>query len=34
LFTSQLIRASLDGQPETVKFLEQEFAVDFAELLA
>lgn len=34
LFTSQLIRASLDGQPETVKYLEQEFAVDFAELMA
>ena len=34
LFTSQLVRASLDGQPETVKYLEQEFAVDFGELLA
>jgi len=34
LFTSQLVRASLDGQPETVKYLEQEFAVDFEELLA
>ena len=33
LFTSQLVRASLDGQPETVKYLEQEFDVDFAELL-
>lgn len=33
LFTSQLIRASLDGQPETVRFLEQHFSIDFAELL-
>ena len=34
LFTSQLVRASLDGQPETVKYLEQEFSVNFAKLLA
>ncbi len=33
LFTSQLVRASLDSQPQTVKYLEQEFGVDFAELL-
>ena len=33
LFTSQLVRASLDGQPQTVKYLEQEFDIDFAELL-
>jgi hypothetical protein len=34
IFTSQLIRASLDGQPKTVKYLEQEFAVNFTELMA
>lgn len=34
LFTSQLVRASLDGQPHTVQYLEEEFSVDFAELLA
>ena len=34
LFTSQLVRASLDGQPNTVKYLEQEFSVNFEELMA
>jgi len=34
LFTSQLVRASLDSQPETVKFLEQEFVINFKELMA
>lgn len=34
IFTSQLVRASLDSQPETVKYLEQEFSVNFAELMA
>jgi uncharacterized protein len=33
LFTSQLIRASLQGQPETIEFLEKEFAVRFSELI-
>lgn len=34
LFTSQLVRASLDAQPATVEFLEAEFGVDFEALLA
>jgi hypothetical protein len=25
LYTTQLIRASLDGQPNTIEFLEKEF---------
>jgi len=33
LFTSQLVRASLDGQPYTVQYLEKEFAIDFTGLL-
>ncbi|SFC36795.1 GIY-YIG nuclease family protein [Pseudoalteromonas denitrificans] len=33
IFTSQLIRASLDAQPETVNYLEQEFSLNFAELM-
>lgn len=33
LFTSQLVRASLDGQPETVKYLEKEFDINFVDLL-
>lgn len=33
IFTSQLVRASLDGQPKTVRYLEQEFAISFAELM-
>ena len=28
LFTSQLVRASLDGQPATVKFLQEKFNLD------
>ena len=34
LFTSQLVCASLDGQPATVRYLEQEFSVCFSELMA
>ena len=34
LFTTTHVRASLDGQPETVKFLEQEFKVSIRELIA
>ena len=34
LFTSQLIKASLDAQPKTVEFLENEFNVDFAQIMA
>jgi len=33
LFTSQLVRASLDAQPLTAACLEEEFSVDFQELL-
>jgi hypothetical protein len=33
IFTSQLVRASLDAQPETVKYLEEEFSVSFKDLL-
>ena len=33
LFTTQLVRASLDGQPKTVAFLETAFGIDVAELL-
>ena len=33
LFTSQLIKASLQGQRETIEFLEKEFDVKFSELL-
>ena len=32
LFSTQLIRASLDGQPTTKSFLEKQFAVKFSEL--
>jgi hypothetical protein len=34
LFTSQLVRGSLDAQPSKVAYLEDEFAVDFQELMA
>jgi len=34
LFTTQLVRASLSGQPETMIFLEQEFSVNFEQLIA
>jgi len=33
LFTSQLVRASMDSQPETVKYLEREFAVIVSEYM-
>jgi len=33
IFTSQLVRASLDAQPYTVKYLEKEFDVNFKNLL-
>jgi uncharacterized protein len=33
LYTTTHIRASLDGQPDTVKFLEREFKVDIKSLL-
>lgn len=34
LFTTQLVRASLSGQPETVLFLEDEFSISFEELIS
>ena len=34
LFTSQLVRASLDNQPDTVAFLEEEFGVNISEYIA
>jgi hypothetical protein len=33
LYTTTHVRASLDGQPETVKFLEQEFRVSIREVI-
>lgn len=33
LFTSQLVKASLQGQPKTIEFLEKEFYVTFRDLL-
>ena len=33
LYTTQLVRASLDGQPKTIAFLEKEFGVRMRELL-
>lgn len=33
IFSSQLVRASLDGQPDTVRFLEEAFSVRFQDLL-
>jgi hypothetical protein len=33
LFTSQLIKASLQGQPKTIEFLEKQFDVIFRDLL-
>jgi uncharacterized protein len=33
LYTTPLIRASLDGQPETVEFLEKEFSIDLRKLI-
>lgn len=32
LFTTQLIKASLDAQPKTLRFIQEVFAVDFAKL--
>lgn len=34
LFTTTHVRASLDGQPETVKFLEGEFGINVRDLIA
>jgi hypothetical protein len=34
LYTTQHVRASLDGQPETVSFLEKEFGVNIKEMVA
>ena len=33
LFTSRLLRASLNDQPKTVKFLEEQFSINFSDLL-
>lgn len=33
LFTTQLIKASLDNQPQTLLFIEKEFGINFNELL-
>jgi hypothetical protein len=33
IFTSQLVRASMDAQPETVEYLAKEFKVNFNELM-
>jgi uncharacterized protein len=33
LFSSQLIKASLQGQPKTIEFLEKEFEIKFLDLL-
>lgn len=33
LYTTQLVQASLDGQPKTVEFLEHEFGLNMRELL-
>ena len=34
LYTTTHVRASLDGQPETVKFIETEFGVSISELIS
>jgi len=34
LYTTTHVRASLDGQPETVKFIEKEFGIRVSELIA
>ena len=34
LFTSQLIRASLQGQPMTIEYLEKEFDIKFSDLIS
>jgi len=33
LFTSQLIKASLQEQPKTIEYLEKEFAIKFSDLM-
>jgi hypothetical protein len=33
IFTSQLVRASLDSQPKTIEYLAKEFDVNFIELM-
>jgi hypothetical protein len=33
LFSSQLIKASLQGQPLTMRFLENEFHISFKEIM-
>lgn len=33
LFSSQLIKASLQGQPKTIDFLEKEFDVSISDLM-
>jgi uncharacterized protein len=33
LFTSQLVKASLQGQPKTIEFLENQFGIKFRDLL-
>ncbi len=33
LFTTQLIRASLDGQPKTIKFIEESFGISIKDLI-
>jgi hypothetical protein len=33
LFSSQLIKASLQGQPKTIEFLEKEFEINFNEIM-
>jgi len=33
IYTTTHVRASLDGQPDTVRFLEQEFGVEFKHIL-
>jgi hypothetical protein len=34
LYTPQKVRASLENQPITVQFLEEQFGINFSELLA
>lgn len=34
LFTSQLVKASLDAQPKTVEYLENKFKINFSNLMA
>src|SRR5690606_32025 len=33
LFSSQLIKASLQGQPKTIEYLEKEFEINFNEIM-